>query len=407
MWSICLEMAPYLLLGFLFSGIISVFIDDSLVYKQIGQKKFSSVLKSTLMGIPLPLCSCGVIPVAATLKDYGASKGATTSFLVSTPQTGLDSIFLTYGMLGPVFAIFRPVAAFISGLFCGLIVNGIDEEEHIHHGSNGKIKKNDSSFLERLTSGLKYGFLTLPEDIVVPLFQGLVIAACIGFFVPPDFIASYVSANAFLEYFVMLLVSLPLYVCATASIPIALVLYSKGISAGAIFVFLMAGPATNASSIAIIGNIMGKKILYIYMVLIACSAVFFGVVFDLFFRINDNVLSQHNHQHIHENVIYIFFTVLFGFIMANAYYSKLRKNNSNIEISESYNSNHTESLDLVVNGMTCSHCKESVESSIKSIHSNAETSIDLSSGKVQIKGINLDELAIKEKIEGRGFTVES
>ena len=407
MWSICLEMAPYLLLGFLFSGIISVFIDDSLVYKQIGQKKFSSVLKSTLMGIPLPLCSCGVIPVAATLKDYGASKGATTSFLVSTPQTGLDSIFLTYGMLGPVFAIFRPVAAFISGLFCGLIVNGIDEEEHIHYRSNGKIKKNDSSFMERLTSGLKYGFLTLPKDIVVPLFQGLVIAACIGFFVPPDFIASYVSANALLEYFVMLLVSLPLYVCATASIPIALVLYSKGISAGAIFVFLMAGPATNASSIAIIGNIMGKKILYIYMVLIACSAVFFGVVFDLFFMINDNVLSQHNHQHIHENAIYIFFTISFGFIMANAYYSKIRKNNSNIEILESQNSNHTESLDLVVSGMTCSHCKESVESSIKSINSNVETSIDLSSGKVHIKGINLDELAIKEKIEGRGFTVES
>ena len=406
MWSICLEMAPYLLLGFLFSGIISVFIDDSLVYKQIGQRKFSSVLKSTLMGIPLPLCSCGVIPVAATLKDYGASKGATTSFLVSTPQTGLDSIFLTYGMLGPVFAIFRPVAAFISGLFCGLIVNSIDEEEHIHHPLDSKIKKNDSSFVERLKSGVKYGFLTLPEDIVVPLFQGLVIAACIGFFVPPNFIASYVSANSFLEYFVMLLVSLPLYVCATASIPIALVLYSKGISAGAIFVFLMAGPATNASSIAIIGNIMGKKILYIYMVLIACSAVFFGVVFDLFFKINDNVLSKHNHQHLHENSIYIFFTILFGFIMANAYYAKSRKNNSNVEISESYNSNHTESLDLVVNGMTCSHCKESVESSIKSINSNAETSIDLSSGKVHIKGFNLDRLAIKEKIEGRGFTVE-
>ncbi len=407
MWSICLEMAPYLLLGFLFSGIISVFIDDSMVYKQIGQKKFSSVLKSTLMGIPLPLCSCGVIPVAATLKDYGASKGATTSFLVSTPQTGLDSIFLTYGMLGPVFAIFRPVAAFISGLFCGLIVNVVDEEEHIHHTSNSKIKKNDSSFMERLTSGLKYGFLTLPEDIVVPLFQGLVIAACIGFFVPPDFIASYVTANALLEYFVMLLVSLPLYVCATASIPIALVLYSKGISAGAIFIFLMAGPATNASSIAIIGNIMGKKIIYIYMVLIASSAVFFGVIFDLFFEINDNVLSQHNHQHIHDNAIYIFFTALFGVIMANAYYSKLRKNISDIEISGGYNSNHAESLDLVVKGMTCSHCKESVESSIKSIDSNAETSIDLSSGKVKIKGLNLDELAIKEKIEGRGFTVES
>ena len=143
------------------------------------------------------------------------------------------------------------------------------------------------------------------------------------------------------------------------------------------------------------------------MLLIAFSAVFFGVVFDLFFKINDNVLSQHHHQHIHENGIYMFFTVLFGIIMATAYYSKLRKNNSNVEISESYNSNPKESLDLVVNGMTCSHCKESVESSIKSIYSNAETSIDLSSGKVQIRGLNLDELAIKEKIEGRGFKVES
>ncbi len=407
MWGICLEMAPYLLLGFLFSGIISVFIDDSLVYKQIGQKNFSSVLKSTLMGIPLPLCSCGVIPVAATLKDYGASKGATTSFLVSTPQTGLDSIFLTYGMLGPVFAIFRPAAAFISGLFCGLIVNTIDEEEHRHSSPNSKIKKNDSSFTERLTRGLKYGFLTLPEDIVVPLFQGLVIAACIGFFVPPDFIASYVSANSLLEYFVMLLVSLPLYVCATASIPIALVLYSKGISAGAIFIFLMAGPATNASSIAIIGNIMGKKLLYVYMVLIAFSAVFFGVLFDLFFEVDDNILSQHNHHHMHENLFYIILTVLFGFIMCNAYYSKRMKNISNIEISEKSEQNYSDSLDLIVNGMTCSHCKESVESSIKSLYLDVETSIDLESGKVLIRGLDLDEVAIREKIEGRGFTVES
>ena len=407
MWSICIEMAPYLLLGFLFSGIISVFIDDSMVYKQIGQKKFSSVLKSTLMGIPLPLCSCGVIPVAATLKDYGASKGATTSFLVSTPQTGLDSIFLTYGMLGPVFAIFRPFAAFISGLFCGLIVNVVDEEEHIHHTSNSKIKKNDSSFMERLTSGLKYGFLTLPEDIVVPLFQGLVIAACIGFFVPPDFIASYVSANALLEYFVMLLVSLPLYVCATASIPIALVLYSKGISAGAIFIFLMAGPATNASSIAIIGNIMGRKILYVYMVLIAFSAVLFGVLFDLFFELNDNILNKHSHQHMHENLFYIILTVLFGFIMANAYYSKQRKNIPNTETSKKSEQNFADSLDLIVNGMTCNHCKESVESSIKSVYENAEISIDLASGKVLIRGLGLDEVAIREKIEGRGFTVES
>ena len=143
------------------------------------------------------------------------------------------------------------------------------------------------------------------------------------------------------------------------------------------------------------------------MVLIACSAVFFGVLFDLFFELNDNILNNNNHYHVHENLFYIILAVLFGFIMANAYYSKRMKNNSNIEPPPNSEKNYADSLDLIVNGMTCSHCKESVESSIKSIHSDAKTSIDLASGKVLIRGLNLDENTIREKIEGRGFTVES
>ena len=406
MWDICLEMAPFLILGFVFSGIISVFIDDTLVYKQIGQKKFSSIIKSTLMGIPLPLCSCGVIPVAATLKDYGASKGATTSFLVSTPQTGIDSIFLTYGMLGPVFAIFRPVAAFVSGIFCGIVVNTIDNDNVMQPKSVTKFSKNSATIFEKIKIGVEYGFLTLPKDIVVPLFQGLLIAACIGYFIPPDFIASFLSSNSFLEYFVMLIVSLPLYVCATASIPIALVLFMKGVSPGAVFVFLMAGPATNASSIAVIGNIMGKKILYLYISLIASTAVFFGIIFDLFFRIDKNIISKHIHHHNHENTFYIILTIFFGVIMANAYRSKLKKEVPKMNTSETSNEDHIDSLDFIVNGMTCSHCKESVESSIKSIDEKIETFVNLSTGEVSIKGFSLDKLKVKEKIESRGFTVE-
>ena len=130
MWGLCLEMAPYLLLGMLVSGLISIFIDSSFIFKHIGQKNAGSVLKSTLLGIPLPLCSCGVIPVAATLRESGASKGATVSFLVSTPQTGVDSIFLTYGMLGPMFALFRPLAALASGFFSGIVINNFDDETH-------------------------------------------------------------------------------------------------------------------------------------------------------------------------------------------------------------------------------------------------------------------------------------
>ena len=130
------------------------------------------------------------------MKDYGASKGATTSFLVSTPQTGIDSIFLTYGMLGPVFAIFRPAAAFLSGLFCGIVVNSFDQDEHKRHVINNQPRLDDTSIFEKIKLGLEYGFITLPKDIVVPLFQGLLIAALIGYFIPPDFIASFLNLLA-------------------------------------------------------------------------------------------------------------------------------------------------------------------------------------------------------------------
>ena len=144
MWALCVDMAPYILLGMLVSGVISVFINNDMIFKHIGPKNFTSTLKSTLFGVPLPLCSCGVIPVAATLRDSGASKGSTVSFLVSTPQTGVDSVFLTYGMLGPVFALFRPIAALVSGILSGVVINNFDEDEH-HHTRNCLLYTSDAA----------------------------------------------------------------------------------------------------------------------------------------------------------------------------------------------------------------------------------------------------------------------
>ena len=155
-WSLTLMMAPYLLLGMLISGLLSIFINKDFVFKHIGSKNFISIFKSTIFGVPMPLCSCGVIPVAATLKESGASKGATIAFLVSTPQTGFDSIFLTYGMLGPVFAIFRPVAAFISGLISGVIINKYDDDEHIHLPEVYEERNKNEPFFDRIKLGVKY-----------------------------------------------------------------------------------------------------------------------------------------------------------------------------------------------------------------------------------------------------------
>ena len=404
-WSLCLDMSPYLLLGMLVSGLIFIFIDSSIIYRQIGDKDFISILKSTLFGIPLPLCSCGVIPVAATLRDSGASKGSTVSFLVSTPQTGVDSIFLTYGMLGPVFALFRPLAAFFSGVFSGVIINKLDKDEH-HHLPDQELKETeDQSLIERLRLGFNYGFISLPADIVVPLFQGLIVAAAISIFLPPDIIANHFAANKYLQFFMMLAISIPLYVCATASIPIAVALMAKGISPGAAFVFLMAGPATNASSIAVIKNILGKQTLYYYVMLIGVTAIVFGVLLDFFLMFIPPTIPN-IHHHDHGGTLRILLNTIFILVMVNAYLSRFRKDNEVLVEDTEESGESLEYLEMIVEGMTCGHCKESVESVVNSFNSVEEASVDLMSGKVALSGKGIELNMIKEKIISRGFSIK-
>ena len=406
MWGLCLEMAPYLLLGMLVSGLISIFIDSSFIFKHIGQKNAGSVLKSTLFGIPLPLCSCGVIPVAATLRESGASKGATVSFLVSTPQTGVDSIFLTYGMLGPMFALFRPLAALASGFFSGIVINNFDHDMHHHLSESDNAPRTKESFDKRIISGVKYGFLTLPADIVIPLTQGLVVAAAIAILIPPQFIAEHFSSSNLIQYTMMLAVSLPIYVCATASIPIAVVLMAKGITPGAAFIFLMAGPATNASSIAVIKNILGKRTLYHYLVLIAFTAISFGYILDNFLTITLPDMSSHTHHHVMDDYGSIILSVIFLVILVNAYFYRSKSESTDSADIENNIENDQEKIAIIVDGMTCSHCKESVESAIYSFSGVASASVDLLTGNVIVVGSGLDETALKEKITAKGFSTK-
>ena len=406
MWGLCLEMAPYLLLGMLVSGLISIFIDSSFIFKHIGQKNAGSVLKSTLFGIPLPLCSCGVIPVAATLRESGASKGATVSFLVSTPQTGVDSIFLTYGMLGPMFALFRPLAALASGFFSGIVINNFDHDMHHHLSESDNDPKTKESLDKRIISGVKYGFLTLPADIAIPLTQGLVVAAAIAILIPPQFIAEHFSSSNLIQYTMMLAVSLPIYVCATASIPIAVVLMAKGITPGAAFIFLMAGPATNASSIAVIKNILGKRTLYHYLVLIAFTAISFGYILDNFLTVTLPDMSSHTHHHVMDDYGSIILSVIFLVILVNAYFYRSKSESTDSADIENNIENDQEKIAITVDGMTCSHCKESVESAIYSFSGVASASVDLLTGNVIVVGSGLDETALKEKITAKGFSTK-
>ncbi len=280
-WQTAAEMSPYLLFGFLVAGILSVLVSQRLVEKHLGGRGFWPLVKASAFGVPLPLCSCGVIPVSMSLRKHGASKGATISFLLSTPQTGADSIFVTLSLLGPVFAIFRPLAALVTGIFGGLLVNTFDRSSKQAEAAPPQCTDECCTDIKtnKLIKGLKYGFVTLPRDIGRPMLVGLIIAAAISAIVPDNFFVEKLGTGIF-AMVVMMFLGIPVYVCATASVPIAAALILKGLTPGAAIVFLMTGPATNAASLVTIWKTLGKTTALIYLITVAGCAMLSGIVLD-------------------------------------------------------------------------------------------------------------------------------
>ncbi len=281
-WNTLAEMSPYLLFGFLVAGVLSVFISQQLVERHLGGRGLWQVTKASLFGVPLPLCSCSVIPVAMSLRKHGASKGSAIAFLLSTPQTGVDSIFVTYSLLGPVFAVFRPVAAFLTGIVGGIFVNNLDRDGPAQTAASSKCQDrccHHDNKTGRLVRILKYAFVTLPRDIGRPMLIGLVAAAFISALVPDGYFAEKLGTGI-LAMIVMMLLGIPVYVCATASVPIAAALIIKGVTPGAALVFLMTGPATNAASFISIWKVLGRTTAVTYLATVAGSAIVCGLLLD-------------------------------------------------------------------------------------------------------------------------------
>lgn len=281
-WATVAEMSPYLLFGFFVAGLLSVLVSQRLVERHLGGRGIWPLLKASLFGVPLPLCSCGVIPVSMSLHKHGASKGSTISFLLSTPQTGVDSIFVTLSLLGPVFAVFRPLVAFITGIIGGTFVDAFERKKD--DGSKAPPKCTDeccntTTTHSRITKCIKYGFITLPRDIGKALMIGLIIAAVISAFVPEGYFAGKLGPGI-LQMVVMMVLGIPVYVCATASVPVAAALISTGLTPGAALVFLMTGPATNAASFVTIWKALGKATAITYLVTVAGCALLAGILLD-------------------------------------------------------------------------------------------------------------------------------
>lgn len=292
-WNLVIESAPWLLIGYLLAGIIKQVIPNEWIHKQLAKPGFLSIVKGAFIGAPLPLCSCGVIPTALAVRKAGASKGATSSFLVATPETGVDSISFSYAVLGPIFAIARPISALTSAIVAGVLVNKFDQEEapaeleqpvksSCCHSKNQPTVV-EPSLREKLVSSVKYGYGRMISDTAKWLVIGLMAATIITAVVPQSFFLRW--GDGVVAMLVMVVVGLPMYICATASTPVAAGLLFAGISPGAALVFMLTGPATNIATMGVIREQLGTKSLLAYLAGVIGTAVACGLLLNQLYEV--------------------------------------------------------------------------------------------------------------------------
>ena len=392
------EMSPFLLLGFLFAGILHEFIPQTVYRKSLAKGDFRSVLLAALIGVPLPLCSCGVLPTAMSLRREGVSKGATVSFLISTPQTGVDSIIATASLLGLPFAVIRPIVAFVTALLGGCMVNKFCKEEEAATIEKHSDTAGNKGFVAKCIGSLKYAFVDMLQDIGKWIVIGLVIAAAITVLVPDGFFTAY-NDKPIVSMLIVLAFSIPMYLCATGSIPIAAALMLKGLSPGAALVLLMAGPATNTAAILVINKVLGKRTMILYLFTIIVSAIGFGLLIDYIMPqewFQTHIVPQGDMSDCcsaHATAWWkwassVLFTILIIVAFAIKYFEP--KNSTTMKKS------------FKIKGMMCNHCKANVERNIAKIEGVTAVSVDLEAGIAYVDG-NFDVNKVIETIDSLGY----
>jgi uncharacterized membrane protein YraQ (UPF0718 family)/copper chaperone CopZ len=400
------DMAPYLLLGFLFAGLLKVYLPQNLMNRYLGKSSFKSVVNASLLGIPLPLCSCGVLPAGISLYKNGASKGSSVSFLISTPQTGVDSILVTWSMLGLPFALVRPVAALFTGVMGGVMTNKLEHEKRANNSDNKNftaIKKKPS-----LKAILEYAFVEMMADIAKWLVIGLLIAALISVLIPDNFFQE-LEISGLLGMLIILVASIPLYICATSSVPIAAVLLMKGLSPGALLVFLMAGPATNAATMTVVGQNLGRKTLFIYLGALIIGSLAFGLVLDYFLPGNWflpvlGMMDGHEHGFL-PSWLTIGSAIILIALIINSFVKQYREAMADKKRKKETPQFSVDIPAMVigVEGMTCEHCKAKVENGLRSQENISNAIADTENNTVALYGSDFDISEIGKKVSELGY----
>ncbi|MEA1997517.1 MAG: SO_0444 family Cu/Zn efflux transporter [Gemmatimonadota bacterium] len=417
-WAVLGQMAPYLLFGFLVAGILSVYVSPEWVERHLGGRGFAPIVKASVFGVPLPLCSCGVIPVSASIRRHGASRAATTAFLLSTPQTGVDSIAVTYALLGPVFAVFRPLAALATGLAGGVLVRLFDATD----GANTEEEPKPGSCTEECCSGdrkgnafmraLRYGFGTLPHDIGPALLVGILIAGAMAALIPEKYLATYIGGGIF-SILLIMAAGVPVYVCATASVPIAAGLMHMGASPGAALAFLIAGPATNAATFTTIWKVLGRRTAGLFIFTVAASALGCGLLLDLLIPAAEKALPQlagHAHTLSQGNWLSHASAIALLAVLAYSYKSFTHHHSSEARGKEEKARDDVSSrdnfLELQVTGMTCSLCADSVRRAVAECDGVRSVEVNLARGLVTVAGDNLDPQRLYAAVAGLGYQAQ-
>lgn len=421
------EMAPYLLLGFFIAGLLRVFVPKTLYSKHLAPRNMKSVVKAAALGVPLPLCSCGVIPTAVGLRKEGASHGACTSFLIATPQTGVDSIIATYSLMGLPFAIVRPLAALFTAIFGGWLTNtyaredekrseasaadgddascdcGCEGHHHDHGCSCGKEKDAPRSFGRKMLEALDYAFVDMMQDVGKWLVVGLLIAALITVAVPNEWLAA-LHDYKLLNMLLVLAVAIPMYVCATGSIPIAVSLMAKGLTPGAALVLLMAGPAVNSASMLVIGKVFGRRTLWLYILSIVIGAVLFGLGIDYllpqeWFAVQSRIMGACHHQAAGLSATDWIWMGLLAALLVNALgrqWWSTRHHRHECCCHEHHSDEARETVIYSVSGMNCNHCKANVERAIRSVEGVEDVEVSLAAATATVTGWHDSEALIRQ-----------
>jgi len=408
------RMSPYLLFGFFFAGILRVFFSPEKVARHLGEGRVSSVIKAAILGIPLPLCSCGVIPTAISLRRQGANKGATLSFLISTPTTGVDSILATYSLLGPLFAIYRVVASFLAGVFSGLLENLSLEESPqplVAASSCNLCDLNEPHFhnvLDKIKFMFYYAFVELLEGIGKWLLLGILIGGVITYLIPQEFIENYLGSG-WQAMIVMLVVGIPIYVCATGSIPIVAALMFKGMSPGAGMVFLLAGPATNAVTITVLAKELGKKAVALYLISISITSILLGMLLNLIWEIfafQKSFLIAMPKEILPRwmeigSALVLLGLIASGFVKGRLWLVKKREATNTEELKGS------KEVVLEVPDMTCQHCVSLIKGALNRIKGMKQAEITLKDKivKVLFEG-RVDREGVVKAINSAGYEVK-